>query len=505
MIEPKTYLFVDDHHVLYRSGTERIVTPFSRHSENPVVAAHENPWEMAIGWTSIYRNSANGRYQLWYQAYTGDQLEERTHDCAVCYAESDNGLQFSKPALDIVPFKKNSRSNIVLIGNGGYSYRYGNYVLVDEICTDPARRYKMAYFDFAGEGGEESPGLCVAFSPDGIHWTKHPVAPLSGIAYGRGGFGAPVPFQDDASQPWLRPMTMSDALDAMYDPVLSRYVIYGKMWIDGPDGGMFWKHGIGRIESKDFINWSSPELVLTPDDKDLPHVEFHTAPVFYHDGCYFALVQVLDRATGGGVIDIELMISRDGRNWSRPFRDTFVLPRADSGSFDGGSIFTNATPVFLDDEIRFYYGGYSGGATSADDRGHNSGVGLASIPMNRFAGIRPVALSDQPTLKEPLHRRGQVTLKPIRLTKDGTLTLNADASQGSIRVELLSASGSRIRGFSMDESCAISGDSLNHAVAWSSSRCLPAETDPYMVRIHLTNATVYSMTYQSDRPVGKDN
>ena len=39
--------------------------------------------------------------------------------------------------------------------------------------------YKMGYFDFTPDGeGADRPGLCVAFSPDGIHWAKHPRAPL---------------------------------------------------------------------------------------------------------------------------------------------------------------------------------------------------------------------------------------------------------------------------------------------------------------------------------------
>jgi hypothetical protein len=75
---------------------------------------------------------------------------------------------------------------------------------------------------------------------------------------------------------------------------------------------MAWKHAMGRCESADFLNWSTPELVLGPDDDDLPHVEFHTTPVFYHEGVYICLNQILDRAMGGGVIDVELMVSRDG-------------------------------------------------------------------------------------------------------------------------------------------------------------------------------------------------
>jgi len=119
----RTILFVDDHEVHYRSGTKRVLTPFTRHEPNPVVKAREYPWEVAIGWTAIWRHPDSGRYQLWYQAYTGDRLSERTQDCAVCYAESDDGIHFTKPMLDFYPFEDHQETNIVMVGNGGYSYR----------------------------------------------------------------------------------------------------------------------------------------------------------------------------------------------------------------------------------------------------------------------------------------------------------------------------------------------------------------------------------------------
>ena len=56
----------------------------------------------------------------------------------------------------------------------------------------------------------------------------------------------------------------------------------------------------------------------------------------------------------------------------------------------------------LEDEIRFYYGAYSQGATGSDDIKLTTGIGLATLPRDRFAGLRPVPRSDQPTLKKPL-------------------------------------------------------------------------------------------------------
>jgi hypothetical protein len=259
------------------------------------------------------------------------------------------------------------------------------------------------------------------------------------------------------------------------------------MWIDGPDGRMHWKHAMGRTESKDFIHWSKPELILWPDEFDPPWVEFHHSPAFYYNDCYFALLQILHREVRGGVMDAELAISRDGVHWQRPFRQPFFLPKADRG-FDSGSILTNATPVFLEDEFRFYYGGYAEGATGGDDITFQTGVGLATMPRDRFAGLQPI------------DRIAQITLKPLDLTGCRGVTLNADASVGSVRVEVLNADGRRLVGFAAEDAVPITGDGLRHPVRWAKSRTsqgkdvtdLPVGT--YMLRLHLENAEVFAVT-----------
>ena len=488
----KTLLFVDDHDVLYRSGTERIANPAKRFAGNPIIK-QDKPWEAAIAWVTVHRNPGNGKCQLWYQAYAGIRANDKRFRCVVCYAESNDGIHFTKPNLGLFPFNDVKDTNIVLIANGGHSDRYANAVVFDPLEKDPARRYKMGYSDFAVDEGKEYPGLCVAFSPDGIHWTKYPKAPLHRTSYGK--FESPVPFTDETGRKWWdNPLTMADAVDVFYDPVRKVFASYARMWIDGPGGGMYWKHAMGRIESKDFIHWKDPELVLAPDDQDPPSVEFHTSPVFYYNDRYFCLNQILNRAVGGGVIDIELMVSRDGLDWERPFRKEFFLGRSQPGQFDSGSVFTNSTPVILDEEIRFYYGGYQDGATGGDDESMHSGLGFASIRLDRFAGIRPVAKSDQPTLSKPLERIGQVTLKPIDLSKFKSISLNADASNGTIRVELLNSRGRRLRGFAAEDCVSIKGDSLAHKLAWKGVSLGDLPRGHYMLRIHLDNATVFALS-----------
>jgi hypothetical protein len=394
----------------------------------------------------------------------------------------------------------------VLLGSGGYGDRYCNSVLVDPNETDPQRRYKMTYYDWAVDGGREYAGLHVAFSADGIHWAKHPRAPLYRTAYGGKGWQPPFAgeeFYQETRLPdgrirkqWAIPMSLSDAADVLYDPRRAAFVIYGKMWIQGPDGGLAWKHAMGRSESRDFLNWTEPELVCTTDDADPPGLEFHTSPVFFHRDRYFSLNQIMDRAAGG-VMDIELMVSRDGLAWERPFRDTLFLRRGAAGAFDSGAIFTTSSFIVDGDEMRFYYGAYGSGAVGggsnifSDDQ--KSGVGLATLPLDRFAGVRSVPAPPTPNKTAPASI-GQITLKPLDLTGCREITVNADASAGAVRAELLTPDGYRVRGFSKDDAVALRGDSLRHQVRWKDRTLGSLPAGRYLLRLHLETAAVFAVT-----------
>ncbi len=475
----RTLLLVDDHDILYRSGTHRRIRPLRKYSQNPVLAGRVKPWETAIAWNTVYREQETGIYKVWYQAFSGKEARERTKGCVVCYAESKDGVQWDRPSLNLFSYNGVADTNIVLIGNGGHSFNYGASVVVTPNDPDRSRRYKMAYFDWSVSGGQEYPGLSVAFSPDGIHWRKYSEAPLLRSSYGT--FGEILPYSNEAKRPWSVPLSVSDAIAAIYDPRLRCYVIYSKMWIDRPDGGMYFKHAMGRTTSSDFIHWSKPGIVLAPDDADPAWLEFHASPVFYYNDCYFGLLQILRREVDGGIIDIELATSRDGLRWERPFRDEFFLKRSEGGQFDSGSIFLDPTPVYLDREFRFYYGAYSGGATGGDDYSFQSGIGLASMERDRFAGIRPV------------DRIGQITLKPLDLAGIRRLAINADATAGQIRVEVLDGEGRRVRGFTKDDASPLTGDRLEHSAAWNGRDLAALAPDRYMLRLHLDNAEVFAV------------
>ena len=490
-VEPATILLVDDHDVLYRSGTRRVLHQPQRFAGNPVMVGAT--LKNQVGYCSVHRDAATGRYRMWYQLGSGTR--------AVCYAESDDGLKWTKPELGLIALKGFDEPNIVFTS----SDHYGASVVIDPPGGDPARRYKMAYYSIPPrEGatkGEHDPrgpngGMYVAFSPDGLHWIAQAGPALRG-SYGRSSDPPLV-----GERPALGESTsVSDVIDAAFDPLRKKYVIYAKGWIDGPDGTTFWKRDIVRTESEDFLHWSPPQIVMAPDENDGVHpadfpgtrrgVQLHAAPTFVRHGIYFALLQVADFETNG-LQPIELAISRDGLAWLRPFRNTPFLPVGENGTFDAGRIWTNATPIVLEDEIRFYYGAYESPwqfgkgeyPWGAKTRLPKTGIGLATLPLDRFAGVRPI------------EKTAQITFRPRSLAGAKGLTLNADASAGTIRVELLDSAGHRFRDFTKADAMPISGDGLRHRVTWKNADLSKMPAQEVMIRIHLDNAEVFALTIE---------
>ena len=477
----RTILFVDDDAVLYRAGTRRVLQQPRRDAANPVIA-ETRPWEVAIGYCTVYRDEASGLYQSWYQAYSGGNADDPTRRVVVCYATSKDGVNWKKPNLGLYDYNGERNTNIVLIGNGGRSVNYGASVLVDQFDPDKLRRYKMAYWDFVDVSGRQVPGLCVAFSADGIQWVKYSKAPLLQGAYGDP--TQPPLSAESRYEPTTRP-AISDVIDLMWDPGRERFVIYAKTWIDAPDGRRFWKRAIVRTESKDFIHWSVPQLIIVPDDDDPGQI--HGASVFFLHGIYLAMLQRLDFGGfdrgGSGNMPAELASSRDGFHWHRPFRDKMFLPVTGKGdSFDAGCLWTSSTSIHLPEEIRFYYGAYPG--WNSDLEKDSTGIGLATLHRDRFVAI------------EPQDDNAQVTLKPIELSTLNRLTVNADAAGGEVRVELLTAEGYRVAGFTRERSIAITGDSLQHQVKWKEKTMANLAPGRYQLRVHLGNAKLFALTVE---------
>ncbi len=92
----------------------------------------------------------------------------------LCYAESDDGITWAKPALGQVLFKGSRANNALDLPHTIVS---GAAVIKDDDDPDPARRYKMVYQFFPDQTEPvipeygTLPSIACAVSPDGLSWT----------------------------------------------------------------------------------------------------------------------------------------------------------------------------------------------------------------------------------------------------------------------------------------------------------------------------------------------
>ena len=106
------------------------------------------------------------RYEYWKPLtyYRGSHFDEKTqknaHREVTCYAESTDGIHWTKPELNLFEFEGSKRNNIVW--DGGGTHCFAPFLDVNP-AAKPEARYKAVT---RVEGG-----LLPLGSPDGIHWT----------------------------------------------------------------------------------------------------------------------------------------------------------------------------------------------------------------------------------------------------------------------------------------------------------------------------------------------
>ena len=353
------HLLLDGRVVEEARNAELALGTIEKHPANPLFG-EDRPWEKRFDnvYANVLYDDEEEIYKCWYSPFVVDQssrgmtLQERralayrpprNREMAICYATSQDGLSWDKPELGLVDYEGSKANNILVRGGGGQARRGGPHgagVLKDSRDPDPKRRYKALF---------KSEMISVAFSADGIHW-----GPPSACA------------KADSSGDTHN--------NAFWAPTLERYVGISRQW------GKPFGRQVARTSSTDFVDWEEPRIVLQGLDQN---EQTYAMPVFHHGGVYLGLVAIhdqdADRVWG------ELAWSPDTENWHRILPGTPLIPNGpEEGDCDWGCAFPAACPIFLDDEIRLYYGGSDGLHTSW----RNGSLCLAALRPDGFAGYQ---------------------------------------------------------------------------------------------------------------------
>ena len=500
-----TELFVDDALIASKHGVKRTLHQCVKHDIPVLEPNPDNPWEhggpdqsrrVHLYGTTLY-DAAYGKYRMWYLCRMGPHwrfeanvipglyvprtdrnpstFKGQTHDAygrkfvendrgdLTCYAESDDGLTWTKPNLGLFEFNGNPNNNIVWDLHGACVFR-------DDDEPDPQRRYKMIGFC------RRYRNIFLLMSPDGIRW-------------------------DDSD--YLEPVADRNnegAFNVIYDNKTDLFRAYALIRGNDKDA----RRMIAYTESPRLEGpWKPLEPMFGATDQDdevgkqrygADRAEIHNMSGFLYHNIYIGIAGVL-YVTGPGAaeheipidgpIDAQLVSSRDGFNWDYPDSiRTPIIPRGESGTFDTGMVMGTAIePIITDDEIYWYYTGteHTHGAMMKD---RHKAIGLAKWRLDGFVSLDTDA------------EGGVVETVPLRIP-DGGLEINADASAGQIGVEVLTADGQVQQGFSIDDCVLLTDDDIRHSVQWKSATLADAE-QPLRLRFVLNRARLYAFRVGMD-------
>lgn len=447
---PYRRLFLDAMVVEESEGLKRVFHSATKHEQNPVVPC-DRVWE---GWGPYIYGTVmwdGGRLRMWYQCLAPeDRLRSRA-----CYAESADGLKWTKPELGIVE-------------HGGSK---ANNIFGEQVCAIPSV-IRVAYPESADRawavysyGGEA--GAHVAFSADGLTWRWH----------------------EDPSYQKL--FGTSDVVNFFYDPMRGRYTCTYKT----PNRR---NRAVGVAVSTDGIVWAKPVegAVFGADDLDPDATQVYGMPVFPYQGVYIGLPWIYHarlfkygaytipkmheaQSDSARTVDVQFAWSWDLINWTRPPERRPFIGLGPEDAFDSKMIYTARAPVIVGDELYFYYGGFN--RIHDDFDGVKGAIGLATLRLDGFCSMR--AGEDEGWL---ISRRERFRTPRV--------TVNAKtAPDGYVVAELLDRNNNVLPGFSRAECEAFTGDSVRAEIGWKTKAFSPDQVDAdKKVRFYIKNADLYS-------------
>lgn len=429
-------LFIDDYLIAESHGIAKVTQHPKRTLDGPVVGSKEHTTQPYV---TVLRDPESGRFRMWYNYDIGVEA-------AIAYAESDDGIKWTFPALNLLG-PDNRLFNI------GRSEEHGSYgvSVVDDgpAATDRPRRYKLMWWSAMSEPA----GAAMASSPDGIHWTPYegnPVLPLYDADHPKAAIG------------------VGDIVDLFRDPFRERYGALIKLhalkadgWEAGPRAKKVIRRLVGASYSEDAVHWKEPWRVIVPEPRDEGLLEFYSAGGTIARGpLLISFVRMLhddySPEPGGeptGIGYTTLATSRDGVHWER-HDDIFFDRNPKPGTWDRAMSWIGSA-VAVGDELYLYYGGYK--------RGHKveptteRQLGLVKMPMDRFVARQASGQTPGRLLTVPL---------ALRAGAGSRLVLNANATGGRIRVQVRDLHGRVTPGFALDNCMPVVGDGLALPVQW---------------------------------------
>ncbi len=433
-------MFTDRYLIESLENTAFKINPPERKEE---VLRFEEPWEGrgSLG-NTVFKH--NGKIYLYYRGFPDDARDEDKMQ-TTCLAISDDGIHFEREKFNRIAYNGITENNIVFMGVEAHNFM----AFYDEnpACPDDAK--------FKAVGGLLSIGGLYAFkSADGIVWERMSESPV--ITKGQ-----------------------FDSMNtAFYDTASGVYRCYSRYWLDGGYTGY---RAIQSCTSTDFIHWSEP-VPNTYIDKDEITEHYYTNATRPVPGAEHMLVSFPMRYVPGrtklegykskGVSDAIFMSSRDGINWSNPFKTAWISPSLNERTWTQRNYITVAGIIERDSEFSFY----------VEERymWDDCAIVRYTLPKHRFGSL--YANSDS----------GQLLTKPFIFEGNGLFLNYATSATGYISVAVLDEGGNVIPGFGFEECGEIYGNELQKEVVWGGKSLADLSGKKMRLSITLNDAHLYA-------------
>jgi hypothetical protein len=448
-------LFVDDFLIEQLDGS---ALKLHEPSLAGVALRFDRPWEGPFsGYVTVLKDGT--LFRMYYRGLP-KAGRDGSADEVTCYAESDDGLAWSKPALRLFDVQGTRDNNVVLAGQPPFSHNFAPF-----LDTRPGLPGEQRYKALAGTSEK---GLCGFVSADGLHWRKLRDAPL----VTKGAFDSQnVAFWSDAEQ---------------------CYALYLRTWTSGEFRGF---RTVSRATSPDFLHWSEP-LAMTFGDTPPEHLyTSQTHPYFRAPHLYVALAmrflpgrKVLTddqaRALGvepgyaGDCAEAVFLTSRGGTRFTRTFMEGFIRPGLDLGNWASRAGLTaqGVVPTGPCEMSLFKQAHYA----------------QPSCHLLRYA----LRTDGFVSVNAP-YRGGEFRTRPFTFTgKELVLNFSTGAA-GSLRVEIQDPDGRPIPGHTLADATELIGDEIERVVSWKSGADLgQLAGQPLKLRFVMKDADVFSLRFR---------
>jgi hypothetical protein len=453
----------------------------TRHPANPVVRRGAPGTPDARGvqfYGSVIKEG--GKFRMWYVAFDDDTKNKvASSRWRAAYAESTDGLSWTKPNLGLVKFNGSKDNN--LLDMGGEAWGFVNLkVIKDEADPDPSRRYKMSthvYYRHTRRLGTLLPFV----SADGLRWRPvKDVKPLKAELR-----------KEDLFIPGFH-----------FEPCGGLYQWDGQFIISGQNAMPGTHHYQGRVcralRSADFVNWSSTDsitFVRTPQhqwlgpNRSREGEQTHEGISVWNRGN--VLLGIYGRWHGAVAwkdvtIDLGFVVSNDGLNFREPKHEWTFLERGKDGEWDQGGLLQGQGFENIGGQTFVYYGTWDPRPTGGPEvpRG---GVGIAALPRDRFADL----VFDPSNEGRGDYQLPRVTGEfvtasiPVKPRTPHRFHLNADGlgAEAALRIELLDHLERPIAGFSGKDAAIIRQSGFQTPITWGGKSSVAGL--PERIRLHV--------------------